>query len=201
MKKIGVLGGTFNPIHNGHIALARAAQKEFKLDEILFIPSGNPPHKKEKTDIIDKEYRFEMVKLAIRGEKTWKLSRMEMDRPGFSYAVDTFEELKQTFKKAKLYYIMGLDSINEILEWRKPLDLFKYCEIIVGTRPGARLRTFKRLVKFPPLAQEVDKIHVNELNENISASDIREKLKKGQGVEAIVPAKVLQYIKEEKLYS
>ncbi|MBU0573525.1 MAG: nicotinate-nucleotide adenylyltransferase [Candidatus Margulisbacteria bacterium] len=200
MKKLGVLGGTFNPLHNGHIALAEAAQKAYQLDEVLFIPSGNPPHKKEKTDIIDKEYRYEMVKLAIAGNKTWGVSRMEMDRPGFSYAVDTFKELKAKYKNAKLYYIMGLDSINEILEWRKPLELFKYCEIIVGTRPGARIRTFRRMVKFPPLAQEVDKIDIIELNENISASDIREKLKKGISVADVVPTQVVKYIERKKIY-
>jgi len=194
MKRIGVMGGTFNPLHKGHLALAQAAQKKFALDKVIFIPSGNPPHK-DPGEVIDKEHRFKMVKLAIKGKKKYTASRIELDRPGFSYAVDTFSALKRKYgKTAKLFYIMGLDSINEILEWRKPLELFKLCEFIVGTRPGTKLRTFKRLVKFSPL------IHLMELKEDISASEIRSKLKSGKSVGRLVPKVVENYIRRKELY-
>ena len=160
MKRIGIMGGTFNPIHNGHLELAKAAMHEFVLDEIIFIPTGTPPHN-ALGEIIDKEHRYNMVALAIKGKSKYSVSRMEIDRKGVSFAVDTFHILKKKLgKESKLFYIMGLDSINEILEWKKPLELFKLCEFIVGTRPGSRIRTFKRLVRFPPLQQEVDKIHL-----------------------------------------
>lgn len=198
--RIGIMGGTFNPIHGGHLALARAARKEFALDQIIFIPSGNPPHK-VPSEVIDKEHRFKMVKLAIKEKKNYTASRIELDRAGFSYAVDTFTALKRKYgKAAKLFYIMGLDSINEILEWRKPLELFKLCEFIVGTRPGTKIRTFRRLVKFPPLQKEVDKIHLMELRENISASDVRERLKAGKSVSRVVPKSVENYIRKHRLY-
>lgn len=201
MKRIGIMGGTFNPPHNGHLALAKRALDEFALDEVIFIPSANPPHKDPK-DIIDKEHRFNMVKLAIDKKSKFTISRIELDRTGINYAVDTFNILKDIHgKKAKLFYIMGLDSINEILDWKKPLELFKLCEFIVGTRPGTKIRTFKRLVKFPPLQKEVDKIHIMELKEDISSSDIRKKLRAKKSVSNIVPPKVLAYIKEHKLYS
>lgn len=200
MKRIGIMGGTFDPIHKGHLALAKAAMKEFVLNEIIFIPSGHPPHKK-KGEVTDKEHRYNMVKKAIHGKKGFKISRIELDRKGLSFAVDTFNDLKKKFgKKAKLFFIMGLDSISEILEWRKPLELFKLCEFIVGTRPGTKVRTFKRLVKFPPLQKEVDKIHLMELRENISSSDIRQKLKEGGSVGSVVPKVIENYIKANNLY-
>ena len=199
MKRIGILGGTFNPIHKGHLALAAAAREEFALDKIIFLPSGKPPHKDK--EIVDKEDRYNMVKLAIRGNPDYTISRLELDREGYSYAVDTFNLLKKAFgKSVKLFYIMGLDSINEILSWKKPLELFKLCEFIVGTRPGTRVRTFKRLVKFPPLQKEVDKIHLIELKEDISASDIRQKIKQRKSVEKVMPGSVLNYIKKKGIY-
>lgn len=200
VKRIGIMGGTFNPIHKGHLALARAAQKEFALDQIVFVPSGNPPHK-EPSEVIDKEERYKMVKLAIKGIKNYTVSRIEINRPGYSYAVDTFAALKRKYgKSAKLFYIMGLDSINEILTWKKPLELFKLCEFIVGTRPKTRIRTFRRLVKFPPLQKEVDKIHLMELKENISASEIRQRLKAKKPVSHLLPKVVESYIKKKGLY-
>ena len=193
ISRIGIMGGTFNPIHLGHLALAKAAKKEFALDQIIFIPSGNPPHKKAG-EVLDKEERFKMVKLATRGIPGYIVSRIELDRPGFSFAVDTFNALKNKYgEKAKLFYIMGLDSINEILEWRKPLELFKLCEFIVGTRPGTKIRTFRRLVKFPP-------VNLMELKEDISASEIRQKLKAGRSVSQLLPKVVDNYIKRKGLY-
>ena len=201
MKRIGIMGGTFNPIHKGHLALAKAALEEFVLDEIVFIPSGIPPHK-ALGNVISKEHRHHMVKLAIKGQKNYSVSRTEMDRKGVSFAVDTFNELKEKYgNTAKLFYIMGLDSINEILEWRKPLELFKLCEFIVGMRPGSRIRTFKRLVKFPPLQKEVDKIHLMELNENISASEVRERLKTNKSAKKFLPKVIEDYIKKYELYT
>jgi nicotinate-nucleotide adenylyltransferase len=151
--------------------------------------------------VADKEARFDLVKIAIRGKKRFSLSRQELDRPGYSYAVDTFAELRKKYgAKTKLFYIMGLDSITEILDWKKPLELFKLCEFIVGTRPGSKIRTFRRLVKFPPLQKEVDKIHLMELREDISASEIRARLQQGRAVGKLLPPAVLKYIKERGLY-
>ena len=200
MKRIGIMGGTFNPVHKGHLALAQKAMDEFVLDQVIFVPAGTPPHK-DAGEIIDKEHRFKMVRAAIRGQKNFTVSRMEMDREGVSYAVDTFNQLKQEYgSEAKLFYIMGLDSINEILEWKKPLELFGLCEFIVGTRPGTRIRTFKRLVKFPPLQKEVDKIHLMELQENISSSDIRQRVRCGQSVRELLPKSIESYIKKNGIY-
>lgn len=199
-KKIGILGGTFNPVHNGHLAIAKAAKKLFKLDKIVFVPSGLPPHKSSE-GLLDKDERYKMVLIAIKNFPTFSASRIELDRKGYSYAVDTFIELKKKFgKTAKLYYIMGLDSINDILNWRKPLELFKMCQFVVATRPGTKIRTFKRLVKFPPLKDNIDKIHLFELKKDISSSDIRKRIKNNESVTGMLPKTAEKYIKDKKLY-
>ena len=200
MKKAGILGGTFNPIHNGHIELAKKALKEFGLDHILFVPTGLPPHKSSK-DLAPKKHRLQMVSEAIKGQKRFRLSKMEINRSGYSYAVDTFNKLqKRLGKKTRLFYVMGLDSINNILSWKKPLDLFKMCEFIVATRPGSKIKTFKRLLKFPPLAINKNKISVIELKMDVSATDIRDRIKSGKPISKLVPAGVAKYIEQNSLY-
>ena len=200
MQRIGIMGGTFNPVHKGHIAIAEAAKKNFFLDKIIFVPSGNPPHKTREY-IAPKEDRFKMVKLAIAGKKDFYISRVEIDRSGYSYAVDTFKALKKEYKgKAVLYYIMGMDSINEILSWKKPLELFKICQFIVATRQGARIRTMKRILKFPPLKMNANSIHLIEVKMNVSSTKIRESIKKGRIPVKLMNGKVVSYIKKNKLY-
>jgi nicotinate-nucleotide adenylyltransferase len=200
MKKVGILGGTFNPIHNGHIALAEKALKEFSLEYVLFVPTGLPPHKSSK-DLAPKKHRLKMVSEAIKDRKRLKISRAEINRSGYSYAVDTFNRLKKRMgSKTRLFYIMGLDSINSILSWKKPLELFKMCEFIVATRPGSKIKTFKRLIKFPPLALNKDKISVIELRMDISATEIRTRVRANKDISRLVPAGVKLYIEHNNLY-
>lgn len=200
MKKVGILGGTFNPIHNGHILLANKALKEFKLSFVLFVPTGLPPHKSTK-DLASKKDRLKMAALAIKGNKKFKLSGIEINRSGYSYAVDTFSRLKKRLgQKTKLYYVMGLDSINSILSWKKPLDLFKMCEFIVATRPGSKMRAFKRLIKFPPLAANKDKISVIEVKKAVSSTEIRSRVRSGRPVSKLVHPEVEKYLLEHSIY-
>jgi nicotinate-nucleotide adenylyltransferase len=198
-RKIGIMGGTFNPIHKGHLEISKKAYELFGLEEVLFIPSGTPPHKTE--EIAPKNARYQMVLKAIAHFRHFHCSKIELNRKGYSYAVDTFTALHQIYgEDTRLFYIMGMDSINDIFTWKKPLELFKFCEIIVFTRPGAQKRTFRRLLKFPPLKANADKIHVIESRINISASEVREKIKEGQSIETEVPARVRKYIYARKLY-
>jgi len=200
MQRIGIMGGTFNPIHKGHMAIVRAAKKQFRLNKVIFVPSGTPPHKTSEY-IAPKEDRFRMVQLVIAGKKDYSISRVELDRPGYSYAVDTFNELKKEFNKnAALYYIMGMDSINEILTWKKPMELFKICQFIVATRPGAKIRTMRRILKFPPVKMHSDTIHLIEVKMNVSSTQIRESIEKGKIPSRLLHPKVIKYIKEKKLY-
>ena len=201
MKRLGILGGTFNPLHKGHLSLARTAAKKAGLDLVVFVPTGLPPHKSTK-NLASKKHRMKMVRLAVKDRgRHFKVSSIEINRKGYSYAVDTFTKLKKKYgAKTKLYYIMGLDSINDILNWRKPLELFKLCRFIVATRPGAKLKTFRRIMKFPPVAVNKGKIELIELNMKISSSDIRERLRKKKDISKLVPATVKDYIEENRLY-
>ncbi|MBU0687363.1 MAG: nicotinate-nucleotide adenylyltransferase [Candidatus Margulisbacteria bacterium] len=198
-KKIGIMGGTFNPVHFGHLEIAKKAKQIFNLEEVLFIPSGTPPHKTE--EVAPKNARYQMVLKAISRFKDFHCSRIELDRKGYSYAVDTFSGLHQMYgQNTKLFYIMGMDSINELFSWKKPLELFNFCEIIVFTRPKAKRRIFNRLIKFPPLKKNKDKIHVVESKINIASSDIRTAIKKGDPIDKEVPKIVIKYIGKRKLY-
>lgn len=200
MQRIGIMGGTFNPIHKGHLAIVRAAKKQFRLNKVIFVPSGAPPHKTSEY-IAPKEDRFNMINLVIAGNKNYSVSRVELDRPGFSYAVDTFNELKKEYRgSAQLYYIMGMDSINEILTWKKPMELFKLCQFIVATRPGAKIKTMRRILKFPPVKMHSDTIHLIEVRMNVSSTQIRESISKGRIPARHIDRKVIDYIKENKLY-
>lgn len=200
MKKIGILGGTFNPVHNGHISLAKKALKDFGLETVVFIPTGTPPHKSSK-NLASKTDRLKMVKLAIKGKKRYKLSTIEINRKGYSYAVDTFKKLKKRFgPKCRLFYIMGLDSINTILDWKKPIELFKMCKFIIATRPGSKIRTLRRIMKFPPVSINKDKIDLIELNMKLSSSDIRARIKSRKKITRLVPNKVTEYIENNNLY-
>ena len=200
MQRIGIMGGTFNPIHKGHIAIVEAAKKIYKLDKIIFVPSGNPPHKTQEY-IAPKEDRFNMVRLAIAGKKNYLISRLEIDRSGYSYAIDTFNELKKEYgSDSELFYIMGMDSINEILTWKKPLELFKICKFIVATRPGAKIRTMKRILKFPPIKMHAEQVHLIEVKMDISSTEIRGSISKSKFPAGAMARKVIEYIKENKLY-
>jgi len=199
-RRIGILGGSFNPIHIGHLTIAREAAKRFDLRQVVFVPTGMPPHKNPKT-LAPREDRYQMLKIATRHRRGFEISRVELDRDGYSYAYDTFQQLQKEFGgDTDLFYIMGLDSINEILSWKKPMELFKMCEFIVATRPGSRLRTFRRLFKFPPLQHYFDKIHLMELEMKISATELRRRIREGRTVGRRIPKAVLEYIKEHDLY-
>ena len=193
MKKIGILGGTFNPVHNGHLALANMALKEFKLDQIVFIPSGNPPHK-QLSNIIDTKSRYQMLKMAIVGQSKFKISKIEMQVTGPAYAVDTFRKLAKKYgQRSKLFYIMGMDSFIDMKNWKTPKELFKYCDLIVATRSGVKKRS-------PLLKLFGDKICFMTLRENISATNLRTKLKDGKSIAKFVPSKVKNYILQKELY-
>ena len=200
LKRIGILGGSFNPIHKGHLGIAKKAVEVFDLDEVIFVPTGLPPHKDPK-ELEDKEARYQMVLKAIHPFPNYRASRVELDRKGYCYAIDTLNRLKQELgEKNKLYYIVGMDSINEILEWKKPLELFDYCDFIVATRPKTKIRTLKRLLKFPPLSARKSQITVVEVRLNLSATEIRDMLKNGKSIKKLVPASVADYIERHGLY-
>lgn len=132
-KKTGIMGGTFNPIHNGHIEIAKAAYHQFSMDEVLFLPNKNPPHK-QGIPLADHRQRMDMVKLAIQPYPYFQLSTIEIDRKGWSYTVDTLRFLKQQSPACELYFIVGADSLHDMERWREPEEIFRLATILSAPR-------------------------------------------------------------------
>ena len=133
MSRIGIMGGTFNPIHNGHIKLALTAYKELQLDKVWFMPSKNPPHKK-KNDIASDYHRVNMIKLAIESYKDFELSEVELKLEGINYTADSLLYLKERYPLDEFFFILGADSLINIEKWYKPEQLFKLTSFVVASR-------------------------------------------------------------------
>jgi len=197
--KLGVLGGTFDPIHNGHLAVADEVRKRLELDEILFVPAGQPWLKAGKP-LTEAEHRMEMVRLAIADRPYYKLSTMEIDREGPSYTVDTMSELKnQRADEDELFFILGWDSLAELPEWREPERIIRLCQLVAVPRPGYPRPDLKVLESsIPGLNERVTVL--DKPTVDISASDIRERVAKGLSISGLVPDAVARYIRENGLY-
>jgi nicotinate-nucleotide adenylyltransferase len=210
MKKIGILGGTFNPIHFGHLRAAEEIREDLSLDKVIFIPSGIPPHR-PASEIVSFAHRYEMVKLAIAHNPSFSISDIEGQRAGKSYTVDTLKLLKEKIN-AEFYFIIGLDAFLEINTWKSPKELFTLTHFIVMPRKGFKqeeiLTPLKRL-----FAEEVKKkndafilptgkcvyfCHISSLN--ISATHIRRLLAEGRSIRYLVPKEVADYIYKKGLY-
>lgn len=197
MAKTGVLGGTFDPIHNGHLAVAREVMSRLSLDRVIFVPAGMPPLKKGGP-VAPCEDRVNMVRLAIADEPGYQLSRVEVDRPGPSYTVDTVSGLKDEYGD-EIYFVMGWDNLAELYRWKEPGRLGEICWIVAVPRPGCGrpdLDSLEALI--PALRSSV--ILLESPLVDISASGIRERLSRGLAIERLVPAEVEEYIKRSGLY-
>lgn len=189
--KIGILGGTFDPIHEGHLTIARESMKQFRLDKILFVPARIPPHKKEDDQITPPAYRARMVELATVEEPRWELCDLELRRPGVSYTVDTLRELRKKFPPPhELFFIAGADSLQDLQNWKEPEEIFKLSEWIVAPRPS-----FKVPESLSP------RVHVlNMPPVDVSARELRQKILQGDDVSRWIPLKALNYIQQTKIY-
>lgn len=199
-SKIGILGGTFNPIHCGHLIIAEAVRESFFLDKVLFIPSGQPPHKPD-SEVIDAEYRYEMVRRAVASNRFFEASRVEMDRAGYSYTIDTLQTLREEYgTEAELYFIIGADVIPELITWKEFKSVFKLCEFIAVLRPGHVRKTFETAIE--ELKRDYDiKIDMTEAPLiDISSSDIRDRCSAGKSIKYLVTEDIEEYIRTEGLY-
>lgn len=198
MKKYGIFGGSFNPIHYGHLMICEYIKEEMGLDKVIFIPTGNPPHKELE---LSAEDRYEMVRLAISPNPDFEISDIETTRVEKSYTVDTIRELKKIYKEEKLYFLIGLDSLFQLKTWMKIGDLSQEIEFVVALRPGYLDR------------EEVNK-EIDFLRENfgtkinliktplyeISSTDLRDRIREGKSLRYLIPKKVLDYIEESGFY-
>ncbi|MBU8879466.1 nicotinate-nucleotide adenylyltransferase [Bacillus sp. FJAT-29790] len=187
MKKIGILGGTFDPPHLGHLIIANEVLNTMSLDEIWFMPNQEPPHKK-KSNAIDDEDRVNLLKLAIQGHPNFKIELIELKRKGPSYSYETMKILKETHLDKQFYFIIGADMIEYLPKWYNIDELFDIVQFI-----GVRRPSYSHQSPYPILYAEVPEI-------NISSSLIRSRLKEGKTVRYIVPDSVRSYIKEKNLY-
>ena len=196
---IGVLGGTFDPIHNGHLLLAEEVSTSLDLAETLFMPAGRPWLKIDNP-ISSTEHRVEMVRLAIAGKPVFKLEAIEIGRPVLSYTVDTIAELRARFGIGdELFFILGADNLIELPMWREPARLITLCRLVVVPRPDYSLPDLKSLeALIPGLSQRVMLMDKPEID--ISASGIRARVARGLSIRQFVPEPVEDYIRQHKLY-
>jgi len=196
---IGVLGGTFDPIHMGHLIIAEEVRARLNLAETLFVPAGQPRLKADNL-ISPAEHRVEMVRLAIADEPYFKLSTMEVERAGPTYTVDTMAELKgQIGAGDKLFFILGWDNLAQFPQWREPSRLVRMCRLVPVPRVGYPSPDFNSLeAAIPGLSQSVILLDTPQIE--ISSSEIRDRVARGLSIRHLVPEAVDRYIKQHKLY-
>jgi nicotinate-nucleotide adenylyltransferase len=196
----GVLGGTFDPIHWGHLSLAEEARERLEMAQVLFIPTGRP-WMKVGNPVSAVEHRVAMVCLAIADKPGFKLSRIEVERPGFSYTVDTIAELREKLGAGnEIFMITGWDKLAELPYWHEPSRLIQMCRLVVAPRPGFAqpdLDSLNTLV--PGISRRV--IMMNKPEMDISATEIRSRVARGLPIGHLVPGPVDSYIKQHQLYT
>ena len=186
--KIGILGGTFNPIHIGHLILAEEAREKINLDKVIFVPTYLPPHK-DSSDIASADSRMNMLKLAISGNEFFMASDIEIKRNGRSYTIETLVELKKNYPSDEVYFITGSDLLKYLDEWKDLEEILKMVKFIVATRPGYPLE------KIPSYISTVAIRAVD-----ISAFEIRSCIRQNKSFRYLVPEAVFKYIVKNKLY-
>ena len=197
-SRIGVLGGTFDPPHNGHLAIAEQALTQLSLSQVLFAPTRQPPHK-NPNGITSIEHRLEMVRLAIVPYPHFALSRIDVDRAGPTYTAETMALLHEQYgDTVELYFIMGLDSLANILTWHAPDKLIEVCRLAVFYRPGFTADITVLEKKLPGLRERVILLPSPALD--IAASDLQRRIRAGESVANLVPDAVVAYIAEHRLY-
>ncbi|HLD82658.1 MAG TPA: nicotinate-nucleotide adenylyltransferase [Candidatus Omnitrophota bacterium] len=186
--KIGILGGTFNPVHLGHLILAEEAREKLKLNKVIFVPAYLPPHK-DASDIAPATSRYAMIKSAIRTNKYFSVSDIEIKRDGRSYTIDSLKEFKKLYPKDALYFIIGSDLLTYLDEWKDLSRIIKMVKFVAATRPGYPLEEIPSHISTIPI-RAVD----------ISGFEIRKAIKEKKSFRYLVPEAVFKYIAGKKLY-
>ena len=193
-RRVGVMGGTFDPIHHGHLVAASEVQAWFSLDEVVFVPTGDPWQKSDRV-VTPAEHRYLMAVIATASNPRFWVSRVDIDRDGPTYTVDTLRDLKATMPESELYFITGADALAEIFTWRAADDLFELAQFVGCTRPGHEMDP-ETLAAIP--ADRVTMVEIPALA--ISSTDCRERTRRGEPVWYLVPDGTVQYIAKHQLY-
>jgi nicotinate-nucleotide adenylyltransferase len=196
--RVGVLGGTFDPPHIGHLVIAQQALTQLNLSQVIFAPSRQPPHKMGQA-ITSIEHRLEMVRLAIGADPCFALSRVDVDREGPTYSVDALRILREGWDKdTEIYFLMGMDSLASILSWHKPAELIRLCKLAVFARPGFNADIDALEKKLPGIRGRVVFLSAPPLE--ISATEIQRRVHAGESIRDLVPPMVAEYIETNGLY-
>jgi nicotinate-nucleotide adenylyltransferase len=197
--RLGILGGTFDPIHFGHLLAAEEARVTLRLDRVLFAPAGIPPHKQELS-ILPVAHRLAMVRLAIADNSAFAVTKIDIDRPGPHYTVDMISLLRDEWgiSADQTFFIMGADSLADLLTWHQPAQLIELCRLAVVARPGYRPDLAKLEAVLPDLSHRLDWAEMPVLG--ISSSDLQRRVREGRSIRYQVPAAVAHYVAEHGLY-
>lgn len=199
-KKIGIMGGTFDPIHIGHLILGEKAYEQFGLDQILFMPAGNPPHKQDREGRATDEQRIEMVQRAIAGNPHFALSLEEMNAEGYSYTYRTLERLNSKNPDTDYYFIIGGDSLFDFDKWREPGRICKACRLLVAGRNHVGMDRLKQQMDFLSEKYQGEFYALDIPNLDISSKMLRKWIADREAVRYYVPDAVYSYIREQKIY-
>ncbi len=199
--KIGLLGGSFNPVHMGHLILAQDAMERAELDEMIFIPCATPAHK-DPGSLISFEHRFSMLELAVEDNPDFSVSDVENRRDGISYTIDTIRLLKQSHPDADFSFIIGSDSLPELQTWMKIYELLEECRFVIMARPGFRAAemTRERINLRDPWPERLQKQVITGHEIDISSTDVRMRVAEGMSIRYLVPPPVEMYICEHNLF-
>jgi nicotinate-nucleotide adenylyltransferase len=199
-SRIGVMGGTFDPIHYGHLVAAEVSRVEFGLDKVIFMPTGRPPHKQSQV-VTDPEHRYHMTVLATSSNPGFEVSRMEVDKTGLSYTYDTLKELKEICgKDSDIYFITGADAVLELFTWYRIQELLLLCTFIAVTRPGFDNEVMEQKIQEISSKYNGEIICIEVPLLAISSTDIRNRFKNGKPIKYLLPEAVEKYIYDMGLY-
>jgi nicotinate-nucleotide adenylyltransferase len=197
-QRIGVLGGTFDPVHNGHLHVGDALRTALDLDGVLWVPAGRPPHKSDQIVSSDKD-RLAMLDLALAGSAIDEISTIDINRSGPSYTADMLEILAERFPTARLFFLMGEDSLRDLSTWHHPERILRVAELAVAGRPGVDTDLQSLEFQVPGVRKRVHVVPTEEMA--ISSSDIRRRVRENQSIRGLVPASVEAYIQNHGLYA
>ncbi|MCI1306244.1 MAG: nicotinate-nucleotide adenylyltransferase [Lachnospiraceae bacterium] len=199
-KKVGIMGGTFDPVHIGHLILGEAAYRQFDLDRIEFMPAGNPPHKRHREGRASDGERVEMVRRAIASNPHFTLSRREMNADGYSYTYRTLETLCTEHPDTDYYFIIGADSLFDFETWREPQRIVRACTLVVATRNQIAPEVFDREIQKKRDQYGGTFLKLDTPNLDIASSHLREMIRRGESVRYYIPDSVIDYILLNGIY-
>ncbi|MBE6081272.1 MAG: nicotinate-nucleotide adenylyltransferase [Tissierellaceae bacterium] len=198
-NKIGIMGGTFDPVHIGHLIIAEESRVNFDLDKIIFVPTGEPPHKNLK-NVTSAKDRYEMTLLSIMHNPYFYISDIEIKREGLTYTIDTIKYFKKRYPKSEIFFIIGADSLINIDKWKNSEELLRESKFIVAKRVGIEYSLLEERIneindKYSKIVFSVTTPYID-----ISSTDIRKRVKNGENIKYYLPLDVEAYIKKNRLY-